>query len=249
MLNTLDTSRKTAYNLFSEKRKMIEVNFLKRVPLFTDVGEADLDALAAAFVRRHFRANETIFQEGDPGQMLYLIETGQVRIYVQGGDDGQEASVVIYGPTDIFGELAVIDGLPRSASAVAMEDTTVYTLTRELFREHMKRTPQLALNFMRALSVRVRYNTQQVGSLTLFDVPARLARKLVELAQQYGVVESVGVRINLSLNQTDLASLTGTTRESINKALGTFKRQGLIAMPTQGQIIIVDADTLREISS
>lgn len=248
MLSTLDTRRKSAYNLLTEKRKMIEADFLKQVPLFMEVSDADLRALAADFVRRQFRQGENIFQEGDPGQVLYMIETGQVRIYVQ-GEDGQEASVVVYGPTDIFGELAVIDGLPRSASAVAMEDTIVYTLNRDLFREHMKRTPQLALNFMRALSVRVRYSTQQVGSLTLLEVPARLARKLVELAQQYGVVEESGVRINLSINQSDLASLTGTTRESINKALAVFKRQGLITMPLQGQITIVDPDALREIIS
>jgi CRP-like cAMP-binding protein len=227
---------------------MVQVDFLKQVPLFAELNEAELNSLAHDFVRRQFRQEETIFQEGDPGQVLYLIETGQVRIYVQ-SEDGQETSVVLYGPGDIFGELAVIDGLPRSASATAMEDTVVYTLGRDLFRDHMKRAPQLALNFMRALSVRVRYNTQQINSLTLLDVPARLARKLVELAQQYGVVESGGVRINLSINQSDLASLTGTTRESINKALGAFRRQGLIAMLPQGQIVIVDPAALREMSS
>jgi CRP-like cAMP-binding protein len=227
---------------------MIDVDFLKQIPLFTDVSDAVLGALTDDFIRRQFRQDETIFQEGDPGHVLYLIKSGQVRIYVQ-GEDGQEMSVVLAGPGDIFGELAVIDGLPRSASAVAMEDTIVYTLNRDLFREYMKRTPQFALNFMRTLSVRVRNSTHQVESLTLYEVPARLARKLLELAQQYGVVESGGVRINLTITQSDLASLSGTTRESINKALGSFKRQGLIVMGMQGQIVIVDPDALREISS
>ena len=248
MFTTLDTRSKTAYNRRVEKRKMIDVDFLKQIPLFTDVSDAVLGALTDDFIRRQFRQDETIFQEGDPGHVLYLIKSGQVRIYVQ-GEDGQEMSVVLAGQGDIFGELAVIDGLPGSASAVAMEDTIVYTLNRDLFREYMKRTPQFALNFMRTLSVRVRNSTHQVESLTLHEVPARLARKLLELAQQYGVVESGGVRINLTITQSDLASLSGTTRESINKALGSFKRQGLIVMGMQGQIVIVDPDALREISS
>jgi CRP-like cAMP-binding protein len=129
-----------------------------------------------------------------------------------------------------------------------MENTIVYFLSRDRFREHLRRSPQLALNFMRALSVRVRYSTQQLGSLAVQDVPQCLARKLLELAQQHGQVETAGVRISLSLNQSDLASLIGATRESINKALGTFRRNGYILVE-QSRITIVDPDALREISS
>ena len=96
--------------------------------------------------------------------------------------------------------------------------------------------------------MRVRYNTQQMTSLTQLDVPARLARKLLELAKQYGVVEPDGVRLRLSLTQSDLASLTGATRESVNKALGNFRRQSLILMQ-QGNIIILDPEALRDLAS
>lgn len=152
------------------------------------------------------------------------------------------------GPGDVFGELAVIDENPRSASAIAVKDTVLHILTRDRFREHLRRSPQLGLNFMRALSVRVRYNTQQMTSLTQLDVPARLARKLLELAQQYGIVESDGVRIRLTLTQSDLASLTGATRESVNKALGHFKRQGVI-LTQQGTITVLDPEALRDLAS
>ncbi|MEK7783964.1 MAG: Crp/Fnr family transcriptional regulator [Chloroflexota bacterium] len=218
------------------------------MPLFVGLTDAELDTLAKDFAQRQFKPGETIFQQGDPGQVLYLIEMGQVRIFVA-GEEGQETSVILYGPREIFGELAVIDGLPRSAGAVAMDNTVVYMLTRDRFREHMRRFPQLALNFLKALSVRVRYSTQQVGSLALLDVPGRLARKLLEFAENYGVAGPEGVRINLSLTQSDLASLTGTTRESINKALGAFKRQNLIIIHSQGSITIVDPDGLRELIS
>ena len=226
---------------------MTRLIFFKQVPLFADLTDSELTALVKDFMRREFKAGEAIFQQGDPGQVLYLIETGQVRIFVH-GSDGQETSVVFYGAGDVFGELAVIDGLPRSASAAAMEDTGVYCLSRDLFREHMRRAPQLALNFMKALSVRVRYTTRQVGNLSLLDVPSRLARKLLDLAQNYGQVQFDGVKIKLALTQSELANMTGTTRESINKTLGNFKRQNLIRVE-QGHITILDPDGLREISA
>lgn len=227
----------------SENRMMARVNFFKRVPLLANLSQAELESLARDFAPRRFRQGETIFQQGDAGQALYLIESGQVRIYVQ-SEEGQETSVIVYGPGDLFGELAVIDEGPRSASAIAMEDTVVHLLSRDRLREHMRRSPQLALDFLTALSVRVRYSTQQVGNLTLLAISGRLARKLLELAQLHGEVEPDGVRIDLALTQSDLASLVGTTRESVNKALGTFRRQGLVRMQ-RGHIVIVDADALR----
>jgi len=222
-------------------------DFLKQVPLFADIADADVNALAKDLVALRFRQGQAIFHQGDPGQVLYLIQTGQVRIFVT-GDEGQETSVNICGPGDIFGELAVIDGLPRSASAVAMEATVMLTLSRELFREHMRRSPQLALNFLKTLSVRVRYSTRQMDSRTFLSVPRRLARKLLELAQTYGVAEPEGVRINTTLTQSDLASLIGATRESINKALGLLRRRGLVRM-RHNSIIVVDPDALRELGS
>jgi CRP/FNR family transcriptional regulator/CRP/FNR family cyclic AMP-dependent transcriptional regulator len=220
---------------------------MKQSPLFAGLTDAELEALAQDLLQRQFQQGEAIFQQGDPGQMIYLIELGQVRIYVQ-DEDGQETSVTLCGPGDMFGELAVIDGLPRSASAVAMEDTVVNSLSRERFSEHMRRCPRLAFNFMVTLSERVRYSTQQVSSLTLLDTPGRLARKLLELARDHGRVGPDGVRIDLTLTQSDLASLIGATRESVNEALGSFRRRGLI-LTHAGHITIVDPDALRELCS
>ncbi len=236
---------KVAYNA-REQLPMARVDFLKQVPLFDGLKDAEFEALAKDFVQLQFHSGEMVFQQGDPGEALYLIESGQVRIFVA-GDEGQESSVNLFGPGDVFGELAVIDDLPRSASVTAMDMTVVHRLTRAAFRDHMRRAPQLALNFMRALSVRLRYSTQQMGNLALLDVPSRLARKLIELAETHGVSDPQGTRLNLTLTQSDLASLIGTTRESINKALGTFKRRGFIHAPPQGPIIITDLEALREL--
>jgi len=230
-----------------ESRVIDRLSVIKQMPLFAGLTDGELGALTRDLLCRQFREGEAIFQQGDPGQMLYLVESGQVRIYVQ-DEEGQETSVTLCGPGDMFGELAVIDGLPRSASAVAMDRTVVHILSRDRFREHMRRSPQLAFNFMKTLSVRVRYSTQQVSSLTLLDTPGRLARKLLELARDHGQVEPTGVRINLTLTQSDLASLIGATRESVNKALGSFRRRGLI-LTHAGHITIVDPDALRELCS
>lgn len=231
----------------AEQRMADRLEFLKRLPLFTHLPEAELATLAQDFTLRCFQQGEAIFFQGDPGQALYLIETGRVRIYVQ-DESGQETSVIFYAAGDIFGELAAIDGLPRSASAIAADETTVHVLSRERLRAHLLASPQLAYNFMQALVVRVRYSTLQVGSLTLQDVPSRMARKLLELAQGYGRVEINGVRIDMPLTQSDLASLIGATRESANKALGIFKRSGCIRID-QNHITIIDPDALREIGS
>ena len=222
-------------------------DFFKQLPLFAGLSSAEVELLAGDFVRREFRQEEVIFHQGDPGRVLYVIESGQVQILVH-GEAGQETSVILYGPGDMFGELAVIDGLPRSATAVAIEDAVVYTLSRDRLREHMRRHPQLAVNFLQALSTRVRYNTQQVDSLTMLNVPQRLARKLLELAQRSGRVMPEGVRIDVGLSQSQLASLVGTSRESINKALGTFRKQGLVAVQ-QRRIVILDPDGLRDLST
>ena len=104
---------------------MSSIDFLKQATLFKGLTEQELQTLSADFVQREFRAGQAIFHQGDPGHMLYLVESGQVRIFVN-GIDGHETSVVLYGrPGEIFGELAIIDGLPRSASAIAVMDTIV----------------------------------------------------------------------------------------------------------------------------
>ena len=147
-------------------------------------------------------------------------------------------------PGDIFGELAIIDGLPRSATAVALGDTTLFIMSRENFRKHTQNYPQLALNFMSVLSSRVRSSTRQMDTLASLDVPQRLARKLLQLAQDYGQAKADGVHINMRLTQSDLASLVGATRESIKKTLRDFRKHGWL-QTKQSHIIILDAEALR----
>lgn len=227
-----------------ETQTMNMIHFLQDIPLFQDMSMQQLESISKDVQPRQFGQGDIIFREGDPGQVVYLVQSGQVRIYVN-GLDGSETSVILFGrPGDMFGELAVIDGLPRSATAVALDKTLLYTISREGFRLHMQRFPQLALNFMKELTHRVRYNTRQMDSLASLPVSQRLARKLLELAQDYGRIEADNVIIDMTLTQTNLASLIGATRESTNKILRDFRERTLIWFEN-GRITILDADALR----
>lgn len=223
---------------------MNRLALIQRVPLFANLSASELAALTGDFVPAHFAAGEVIFQQGDAGNALYLIEAGKVRIFVQ-NEDGQELSVNVCGAGDVFGEMSVIDELPRSASAAAIEPTALLRLSRERFREHLRRSPQLGLAFMKALSALLRRSTRELDSLTLATLPTRLARKLMELADRHGAPEPAGIRVAMPLTQSDLASMLGATRESVNKALSRFRQNGLIRWE-QGQLVIVDVDGLRD---
>jgi CRP/FNR family transcriptional regulator, cyclic AMP receptor protein len=217
---------------------------LRGSPLFAHLSDDQWRAIAGDMVERRYAPDDVIFYEGDPGQVLYLLAAGQVRIYVH-GVDGSETSVILFGrPGEMFGELAVVDELPRSATAVAMHQTTLFLLSRENFRKHMQQCPQFALNFLQELTLRVRYNTRQMDSLASLTIAQRLARKLIELAHNYGRAEADGVVIDLALSQTDLANLIGATRESANKSLREFRRQQWISL-RDGRFIIHDPDALR----
>ena len=232
------------YQQCTKEYDMNELQFLANTELFGDLTDAQLALISQDIIPRHYEQGEVIFREGDPGEVLYMVQSGQVRIFVN-SLDGSETSVILFGRAgDIFGELAVIDGLPRSATAVALDNTTLYTIDRQAFSQHMRQMPQLSFNFMQELTKKVRYNTRQMDSLTSLPVPQRLARKLMELAKEYGRVEDVGVYIDMTLTQSQLASLIGATRESTNKGLRDFRQRAWILVE-QGHITILDPEALR----
>lgn len=205
---------------------MSRVNLLRNVVLFAGLSDHELEVLADCLGKRTFAKGMIIFHQDSPGRTLYIIESGKVRIFVI-SESGQEISVNIYDPGDVFGELALVDGLPRSAGAVAMEKTVTFTLTRDDFLRHLEACPRMAKRVMEVLSTRLRYTTAYAESLAFLDVYGRVAAKLLELANRYGEEEE-GIEIKLRLTQAELASWVVTSRESVNKVLGTFREQGLI---------------------
>jgi len=222
---------------------MSKVTALRNVPFFASLSGQELEALADSLEKRTFGKGMIIFHKGSPGQTLYIIESGKVRIFII-SESGQEISVNIYGPGDAFGELALLDGLPRSAGAVAMEQTVTFTLHRDDFLRHLEAHPRMARSIIEVLSTRLRYTTTYAESLAFLDVYGRVAAKLLELAERYGV-QKEGIEIELRLTQAELATWVGTTRESVNKVLGTFREQGLIEVKGR-KITILDRERLRK---
>ncbi len=220
---------------------MSMVTMLQKVSFFSRLTGQELEALAGSLIKRTFGKGTIIFHKGSPGRSLYIIESGRVRIFLL-SSSGQEISVNVYGPGGLFGELALLDGLPRSAGAVVMERTVVYTLHRDDFVRLLQDSPRVAESVIRDLSSRLRYTTACLEQQAFLDVNGRVAAKLLELADRYGL-PGEGTEIGLRLTQAELASWVSARRESVNKVLGGFREQGLIEVDGQ-RITILDRDGL-----
>jgi len=218
-------------------------DLLRRVSLFAALDASALTGLAGHLRRRTFRHGTMLFHKDQAGDSLYVIETGRVRLFVP-AEGGEEMTVDIAGPGEVFGELALLDGQPRSASAEAVEDTVAHTLDRETFQQALASVPGLAPALLELLSARLRHVTAYAESLAFLDVHGRVARALLELAARYGV-EADGIEIDLELTQADLASMVGATRERVNRALAVFRSQGLLELRGR-KIVLRDPERLKQ---
>lgn len=205
-----------------------ETSYFKQVSIFADLPEEDIRALTSVAKRRTFRASEVIFHRDDPGQVLYMIKEGKVKICII-SPDGQEISLAVLGKGEYFGEFALLDGLPRSTDAVTLEKVECYTLQRSDFHNAILKNPKIAILVLEALTKRLRNTDQMVEDLIFLDVYGRVAKKLLELADAHGVKVEDGVRIDVRLTQQELASMVGASRESVNKVMGYFTDKDFIS--------------------
>jgi CRP/FNR family transcriptional regulator/CRP/FNR family cyclic AMP-dependent transcriptional regulator len=217
-----------------------------RVPLFANLDADSLRELAAVTRRRSYQAGEIIFHRDDPGQVLFVLREGKVRIYVT-SPDGQEVTLAVLAPGDYFGELALLDGHPRSASAITLEPVEVYALRRADFINAVMQHPRIAIEVMTVLSRRLRDTDRMVEDLLFLDVHGRVAKKLLDLAAQHGVETADGILIDMRLTQADLAALVGSSRESVNKVIGYFLDKRFISTEKRKITILRHADLRRHV--
>jgi len=217
---------------------------LKQAPLFADFPAAELSGLSKHLTRRTFRRGTMIFHKDQAGDTLYIIESGRVRIFLA-AEGGEELTPREHGAGEVFGELALLDGAPRSASVEAVEDTVTYTLNRIDFQRYLVEAPQLSLALIKLLSSRLRELTDYAESLAFLNLEARLARELLQLGERHGVPTN-GLEIDRELTQTQLASMIGATRERVNRALKTFRSQRLIEFRGK-KIAIIDRERLKKL--
>ncbi|MCB0001217.1 MAG: Crp/Fnr family transcriptional regulator [Anaerolineae bacterium] len=221
---------------------MTRLDLLRQTTLFAGLTDVELDALALDLRRHSFAPGVIIFHRDAPGNALYLVESGRVRIFLL-SETGQEITLNFHGAGDCFGELALLDGLPRSAGAITMEQTVVHSLHRDDFLRHLHAHPHIAESILEVLSRRLRQLTDYTENLAFLDVYDRVASKLLDLALRYGVQDG-GIRIDLSLTQGELATWVVASRERVNKVLGLLRDRGLINLDGKS-IIILDLDGLR----
>jgi CRP-like cAMP-binding protein len=200
---------------------------LQRSPLFRGLSAATQERIAVLAVQRSFRSGEIIFSQGDPGDALHGVVSGRVRISA-GASDGKEIFLNIMEPGDTFGEIALLDGGPRTASATAMSPAELVSIRRDDFLGVLEREPRLALELLRLCGERLRWTSGLVEDAALLDASARLAKRLVSLSQSHGQRSKDGIAVRLS--QEDLATFLGVSRQVVNQYLQGWKSRGWVGL-------------------
>lgn len=217
---------------------------LRRIPLFAKLGPDELDVLAERLRMKTFKRGDTIFRKDDPGTHLFLVLEGAVKIALP-GELGQEALVAFVRSGEFFGELALLDRSPRSATATALEDTRAGLLAGDDFVAFLETHPATTRVVLEALARMIRRLSDRVEDLIFLDVPSRVAKYLLDLARVNSDV--AGGDLELTLTQDELASFIGASRVAVNRVLGDLERRELISIRRR-RIAIRDPDGLaREI--
>ncbi|MEO3888753.1 Crp/Fnr family transcriptional regulator [Nonomuraea sp. B5E05] len=215
---------------------------LAEIPLFRVLGESGIRSTAQTGLARRYRSGQIIFHQGDPGESLYVLLDGLVKV-VFTTEHGDEIVLNMLGRGDTFGEMALLDGSPRSASIVTARAAWVFALPRARLLELMREHPGLADEFLRMLGHMVRRLTDQAADLAFLDLGGRLAKLLLQLADKHGHAD--GVVEMPGLTQSDLAALIGASRPAVNRALQSLVSRNLIAV--QGRTItLLDVAALRK---
>ncbi len=224
---------------------MVYESVLAHIPFFEQLPPRALGDLSQKLQRRRYTRNQIIFHKNDPGSTLYIIISGKVKIILP-SPKGESVLVAILSTGDFFGELSLFDKERRSATAIAAESLETLTLDQTDFIHCIMENPKAVLAILAELSFRLRRTNELLIDSSISDLPARLARRLLELFERYGQPgEEKETRINFRIKQQDLADMVNSSRESVNKLLKEFKGKNLIQI-NRGYISIPDMEALRQ---
>lgn len=217
--------------------------YLARIPLFRDLPYEDLQAISQLARVRNYKKNMIIFMEGEPGEALYFVISGKVKVSMI-TKDGREQILHILQHGDVFAEVVLIDRGPYPASAEMIETGQIGMLMNDDIEEAIRKNPDLALKILKIMSKRLRLAQIQVRDLALKDTYGRLASMLLMLAKDHGEEIPEGIKIDLPLSRQELANLIGTTRETVTRILGDLKKYNCIDLDKQ-VITIINKDKLK----
>ncbi|MFN0070897.1 MAG: Crp/Fnr family transcriptional regulator [Chloroflexota bacterium] len=221
----------------------LDIDALAQSVVLRGLQREELEQLAGAMHRRTYRRGEVIFHQGDPGESLHVVCQGKLKVVIT-GENGEEAVLAILGPSDVFGEMAILDGGPRSATVTALEAVETAVLSRSDFFQLLRRVPAAVDGLLASLAKTIRQTDEDIGGLMFLDLHGRLAKKLLELAETHGEAAGSRIAIRVPLTQEELAGMIGATRASVNKILGYFEDRGAIERRGR-EIVVCKADFLQ----
>lgn len=218
-------------------------DLLGQTHLFKDLDEASVLKLAEQASQRTYSKGQLIFYQGDLAGSLFIMKEGLVKVFVT-SEDGDEMLLVTLRPPDTFGELALLDGSERSASAEALENTTLLELKREPFVELVRSSPNMTEAVLRSMGGVLRRLTEQASDLVFLDLHGRVAKLVMQMADERGAASGPTIELDLKLTQTDIAAMVGGSRQSVNQILRSFEDRGYLEL--QGKsMLIKQPDRLR----
>lgn len=210
---------------------------LANVELFKELTEEERADLAALMTETSLKRGESLFHEGDDGDRLYVVTDGKVKLS-HTADDGRENLIAVLGPGEIIGELTLFDLGARSSTVTAIAATSLLSLSHKDMMEYLDSHPALAKSMLRELAKRLRNTNQQMADLVFSDVPGRVAKALLDLAERFGERTPEGIYVAHDLTQEELAHLVGASRETVNKSLADFTSRGWIRLEGRAVLLI-----------
>lgn len=227
---------------------MDQLALLRSVPLFSGLQDREVQALSDAAHFHRYPKNSMIVLAQEEGNTLFIIGKGRVKVSIQ-SEDGREVVLSILGASEFFGEMSLLDGKPRSATVVALEDTEALVLRRVDLLRLIERFPQLAIQFLSELTARLRKTDRKIESLALMDVPGRIVCTLLQLAEDEGIQGLKGTLIRNRPTHQMLANMSGTTRETVTRMLRRLENEGYIACTSRDVLIRRKEDLQRDFIS
>jgi CRP/FNR family transcriptional regulator, cyclic AMP receptor protein len=217
---------------------------LRRAPLFESLDDDSAAALQAGVTVVELARGDRLFEEGASGNQLYVILDGKIKL-TRAAADGRENLLSVLGPGEMFGELSLFDPRPRTASAIAVTDSHLAALAHDDLHSWLTGRPDVALHLLRALAQRLRRANDVMADLVFTDVPGRVAKALLDLADRFGAPQEDGLQVNHDLTQEELAQLVGASRETVNKALADFAARGWLQLSAKS-VLLIEPERLRK---
>ena len=217
-------------------------DILLSAPLFAGLDDESAQALAASMTEIQVARGDVLFHEGDPGDRLYVVRDGKIKLGRR-SNDGRENLLAVLGPGEMFGELSLFDPGPRTATATVVADAVVVELGHDELVRWLAGKPGVAQHLLQALARRLRRTNEALADLVFSDVPGRVAKALLDLSTRFGEQVDEGIRVAHDLTQEELAQLVGASRETVNKALADFAARGWVRREGRA-VVLLDVDRL-----